>query len=1156
MKQLLSLTLVLNLMIGGANLSVAGRLDGESLHQVTREFVTPHLDWGHSLVGGPIRVLFIANRFAGARAAVELAQRLDLNFEAVVTADISNFVVDNIYEASVEGTSKYEKTEELLEKLSGKFDVIVIANVNFSILPAEAQYRILKSVSEGTGLILGFPSDLPFPKLLENPTEDWRKIFAKVDIRTLPRQPQPGQENALLKTYVFGKGRIAIMPMADVGLSTNEPYTPGKWKGRFENSLALAGRVVQWAAGRKITADFTPEIMADKIRYALDPNGPSAVRIRIRDAENREQVNQQVFAKDQAVFEFDTSEFPAGQYYIDVLQGSLDSVSEFGVFGFEKVSPVGVLRVTTDKGSYESGEKLSATVSLEKPLAEDATIAITIEDLPDRRIWARQTLTLPKGTQEVKTQITDLHVPTIAARVVAEIQNGKKRIASTEALVYFPRRKLEIYPTMLWDNIPGSLSEMWAAHLRKNVPDAAGLTHPGEGGEHAHRSALFNQRFIPYVTRIYLMAGENGETLSKGWWLGMPTDEVEALSKDGSFHNPTARDFWKKVIAHRTAGLPEVGPMVYSLGDENNFSYEAGYSPSDGPAFTQFLKDNYPNIASLNKAWGSSYQNFEEIGHPSLKEMREKSLYPLWYAHRRFMERQYADVNHFLADEIRKHDPLALVGSEGSEPGNIEWTVKGLDFWGPYADPVNDEVLRSVAPEKLRTIWWGYGGHLAYPLWQGLLRGVINGNSWYTSMIEPISGLTSVDFSLQETYRTERKPHVDALNHGLAQLLVTTPLRSDGIAILWSHASYSASIMDSRFLNPRDSAIPLMISLYQLGLNFTALTSLQVEKGALANYRILWLPGATALSETESLAIEEFVKKGGIVVADVLSGILNESCGPLPKSRLGTLFGTPDLKGQAPLEIKEVSVDQTINGKKIVFNAKKARQSPEGSIFSINKSGKGLAILLNFSLGMAWNNAEGNPEQFLLSLLELANIRPAIQVEGIEKNDLIIRVRDNGENQVLGLLAAFSEIGKVATIRLLREAWVYEANKGLIGFGKSFESKLDVPFKIFSLFPTKQNPPLLSVSKKSLNLGEAVTLDGTGLSPRGLYRLEVYGPDGVLLPDFTKIFLGQPTGEDGVIRFALNDASGAYRLVLTDIRTGLSTTLPITTNPAQHAEHP
>lgn len=1131
------------------------RSDGSYLHDVTRRFVTPHLDWMAPGKVDPISVLAITPRRYGAREVVELAQRFPIEFEAVVGVNFSNLTVNSIYENQVQGTSAYEKEAELMQKLQKPYEVYLLGNFQFAKLPEHAQYKILKAVSEGAGLVVVYPDKFPYPKVLAEPTEGWEQIVGGVSLTALPASVAGKAPGDLLKTYRFGKGRVAMLhygsQLSRLGLTPPDPYTPFGWKARYENSIALAGRTLQWAAGRELSArlsNLQPDrtlLAGQRNALSLDLSSPegSISQLRLRNEWN--EVVWSGEKKSSGQQELLLPPLPAGKYYLDVRWEKEGKVAEVGFLDFKVASPVGNVVLRSGKASYEAGENVELLVKLEKALDRKAKITLTLDDLPDKNRWVIQEAILPAGTQEQAVTITAPHVPTVAGVLRAAVSVEGKALAQAHTILFFPRREIEIFPTILWENIHGELAEMAAAQIRQSTNDAAALTHPGPKGAEGRLSAYFNQRFVPYLTRIGLGAGENGHTENR-FWLGMTKEEVDNATRgDGSFYNPAVREFWKQTIARRQEGLPEIGPMIYTLGDENHFSYEAGYSPADNQAFAAFLKETYGNIETLNAEWGTRFSSMEEVGHPTPAEMRDNALYPQWYAHRRFMEKQYADLHHGLAAMIKENDPHAIVGAEGSVPGDLEQTIKKLEFWGPYKDTVYDELLRTIGAEKIRAIWWGYGGeYLAYPLWSPLLKGIVNGNQWYSASVEAVSGLLAADFTLAKYYEEERKPFVDRLDAGAAQLLIKTPLKKSEIAILWSHASYSASLMDDRFYSPRDATVQLLDISYEQGLNVDLITSSMVEQGKLEEYRVLVLPGASAFSAAETTAVEDFVRRGGLVIADLNPAILNDSCGPLPASRLGALFGVPDLKGNAALAMKPVSINAQLGSQKIAFEAAKALQSPEAPLFQVAKHGQGHTVLLNFNLSSARNTATTPFDDFILSLFAAGGIRPSVQVSGINQSRSVLRLRQSGDYHLIGLLAGPSEVGKKARLTLPSSGWVYEVDSGLIGQVKELEVDLSLPFRLYSVFSRRAASPEWSLSSDEATPGVPIALVADALEENGVYRLEIERPDGELLKRATRVFAGKNVGQP--LRFAFSDAPGRYQLTLTDVRTGLKSRAELT----------
>ncbi len=1133
------------------------RADGGFLRDITSGYVTPHLNWGKPMEGGPIKILAIIPRNLAAREIVELSQRAEIEYQAVAIANATALAVPIVYEATTIGTSQYEKTQELLRKLDGKYDVIVLANVDFGILPLEAQYKILHHANSGGGLLITYLRPFPYKKAFAHPDDGAQQIAGMFDLSVLPKDAARLPLSKILNTYAFGQGRIATVSYpgmtgaggGGLGLTAFESYAPTGWKARYENNMAFIIRTLQWLGKRDLRPTVVPSkgqgsmIAGKEAEFDLDFHGADAgttLRVRIRDGWNDVKWTKDFALSKDGIVKLNVPALAAGTHYLDTLIERGGRYVTIGVFGYDVHSPMGSMDIKPSKTSFESGDTVKATIQLQQSLGEDAELSVDLADLPGRNVWFRKVLALPKNTTELDVEFPARLNPTIAGALICNLKIGGRDVLREEKVIFFPKRQLEMFPTILWGSIPPYLSEMYAGQINQSSSSPIGLSNPGSKGENGRLAALFNQRYIPYLTRIGLKAGERGQTLSENW-MGMSKEEaVAATEGDGSFYNPKVRDFWKKTIDRRMEGLPDIGPVIYTLGDENFFSYDAGYSPADGPAFAAHLKERYQTVEKLNAAWGTSYRNFEAVEHLSPKTMREKSLFPMWYEHRRFMEKQYADVHHYLADCIKAHDPHALVGAEGSVPGNLEQTMEKLDFWGPYTDAVSNELLRSLGGEKLRTLWWGYGApNSVYPLWKPLLQGVVNGSAWYTSGIETAS-LLSIDFTLAEYYR-KLKPHLDALEGGQAQALVSVPLKQDGIAILWSHASYSASMMDERFWKPGDSINVLMNFCYRQGLNFDLVTSQRVEEGALSKYKILFLCGASALSGKEVENITEFVKRGGVVVADLNPGVLNAYCHPLERSSLAPLFGLPDFDWQSKPELKPVAIDRSVRGREISFKAEKAFQSVSVPLFSVRELDSGLAILLNFNLSSAQNTAhtETPMDRFLLELLKVAGITPEVSISGLSTSEVVVRLREGPDFQVLGLLTPPEDNGKSARIDLPKSFWIYEVNKGLIGQGSKVDAHVEAPLLLYSLFDTQQEPPAFDLGKTEVPPGQWFSIRSQGFRESGIYRLDLVGPAGTVLPGRTRFFKGKDPGAAGEIVFAYTDAAGKYAVKITDIRTGL-----------------
>ena len=110
--------------------------------------------WAKPLHGGPIRVLFVVPRFALGDVA-QLAARFDIEFEIVPTWDAHHLGCDEaLAAAAVPGASAEETAGTLRKRLDGKWDVIVLANVDLGMFPEDLLAQITGKVAQGAGLFL------------------------------------------------------------------------------------------------------------------------------------------------------------------------------------------------------------------------------------------------------------------------------------------------------------------------------------------------------------------------------------------------------------------------------------------------------------------------------------------------------------------------------------------------------------------------------------------------------------------------------------------------------------------------------------------------------------------------------------------------------------------------------------------------------------------------------------------------------------------------------------------------------------------------------------------------------------------------------------------------------------------------------------------
>jgi beta-galactosidase GanA len=131
------------------------------------------------------------------------------------------------------------------------------------------------------------------------------------------------------------------------------------------------------------------------------------------------------------------------------------------------------------------------------------------------------------------------------------------------------------------------------------------------------------------------------------------------------------------------------------------------------------------------------------------------------------------------------------------------------------------------------------------------------------------------------------------------------------------------------------------------GLSLDFITESTLDR--LENYKVLFLFGASAISEKESAAILEFVKNGGTVIADLNPGIINENISLLDNNPLQDLFGNITYKNTEAPTSAQLNIDTMYKNRRLLLQSKKANTIAGSIPFVIKHYGKGDAVLLNFN---------------------------------------------------------------------------------------------------------------------------------------------------------------------------------------------------------------
>jgi hypothetical protein len=355
-------------------------------------------------------------------------------------------------------------------------------------------------------------------------------------------------------------------------------------------------------------------------------------------------------------------------------------------------------------------------------------------------------------------------------------------------------------------------------------------------------------------------------------------------------------------------------------------------------------------------------------------------------------------------------------------------------------------------------------------------------------------------------------------------------------------------------------------------------TSRQVEAGVLTQKkpRILVLVHTVALSDKEAAAIEEFVRNGGVVIADVRCGIADGRCRLREKGALDELFGIARKagEGRAVKGVMEVGGEWDSAALKVKL-AKNAAQyvvvdaevsaqggTPLGNCGEtpaviVNAVGKGATVLLNFSLH-SYRGTQG--PQGTRVLLDLARallygtgVRPMwglLDAAGEPMAGGRVSAFVRGKARILGALPpATEDREKPVKARIVapRKAHLYDVRSGKY-LGMADSVNCDLRFAsatVLSALPyrvqgVEVHAPMRCAAGEMCDVGVRIRGEGDTTGAMPVIRINVIGPEGGERHYYARTLY--PEGLQASLRvpFALNDPLGEWRIVARDVLTGMT----------------
>ncbi len=348
-------------------------------------------------------------------------------------------------------------------------------------------------------------------------------------------------------------------------------------------------------------------------------------------------------------------------------------------------------------------------------------------------------------------------------------------------------------------------------------------------------------------------------------------------------------------------GEPDLGHSIHRVvgKDYKNIEFLLCYCDNCQESFKEWLKKRYKNLSELNESWHKNYQDWEEV-----EVSYSRDVFVSMIDWRIFFIERMAEVNSEKMRLIRKFDKQHLVMCHTHDMKYFDLMSTAVDLWR-MAEPgdihgatlVDDsfscDIMRSCAKNK--PIWSVEihampGMTMVFPrllrdidikrsIFIPLAAGFTGFQYWQyrpetVGRESPAWGLTKLDGSSTPWLETVSQC-CKLFQKNKDKVLSLKRLKSD-IAILFSPETqiFSWCSYGTEYFY-HDSIVGIHNALYEANFNVDILHTLELEKGVLDNYSVLFAPVPMYLASSSLKIIKAWVKRGGTLIGESYFGALD-----------------------------------------------------------------------------------------------------------------------------------------------------------------------------------------------------------------------------------------------------------------------------------------
>ena len=1156
--------------------------------------------WAAQIPGEPIDTAVFVRRWE-AWETMELARRLEMDVEHLYWDSEDQLSYPRAWpyaSATGVGAIPFGVAARRAAQLASDpdKDLYVIAGVETNGVPGVTRTNIAERVAEGAGLLLvgsrGLQDDWPAEMLASEDPELAQQITAGFDPSVLPgfEEADPAE---IVKVWRYGAGRVVSLHVA---LGTYSSLMPRHSLSEgileaMDRWLGLCARAAAVAAGRDMPATVTfGAPTANALPVVVDgvPEGAS-LRVRIMDDLGRvlesDELNLPLANSEIALPALPPSRTCSADLLVVDPDGNTVGVASTPLApdGGPQITAIGISpamqshELAPPQIDLPGGGTVECTATIDAPRQiEGAQLRWEARDAFDR-LLATATSDVPAAGGEVSATL-DLPKPVTVCHVLsaaltqgdAELDYDQARFTMTAPYPY------DDFTALMWNTATTSplmlntdrLCYEWGA----DMCDPANTLRADDA-----RAALIYDlrsrsglRMVPYVTRIY-------------------AEEPVDNQRQPSLSDPEYLAQWTDWLTVQGRQAAPYQPAAYTLGDEN-FLYrgegEVGWHPAAIAAFREWLEAKYGTIARLNEAWGGDYAAFDEVEPMLLEEVVGRAAgFAPWIDHKTFLDESFADTHNTFRDVLRAQDEDAKVGWDGilgytwKSGYNFTELTEECDLNQTYISRwLQGRLVTDFRRDDALTGKWGNrvadneDGWHAFP-WACLMEGD-NSVWWWTSW-----GCDYIPFYPDLSQSNYGKWFFEAVREttaGPGRMIVHAERDPSPIAVLYAKRDMFAGAIAAQMVQNQPWAgdngfhrehEDMLKVLFDLGYDPRHISLAELAGGISPDdHRVLVLPLATCLSDSDVAALREYVEAGGTLIADGRVGILTGDGAFRDTRPLDDVFGisTPAGIEGFTAEGSQGEVAQGFSAHVLEPDLRVdgglARGAIDGTPVLIRNSyGEGTAYTLNFTMGDYTSErvTEGSrPRQAILDeIIRGAGVVPLAEITGPD-GDRPVGIHQFGfTDGAARYLCVQQDIllpsleDQQCTITLPEPAVVYDVRADRqVGDGpvREWDATLSRGYPlVYAILPYEVSSVSVQApdaAERGANAEVTVAVEADG-EEAGYHvvRVDVYAP-GAEEPHRQYSQNADCDGAPGmaVIPFALSDEAGTWRIVAHDAASGVS----------------